>query len=217
MTRVIVSEKTLEVNVTSELLGVIRRIPSCRNAFWIGMKQRQEARNGIDDLIANVPRGYHLALQFKAPRPTPRNGNPFIFSLSEPQHAHLCRLAAVRPSAVQYVLPELNTFAAVGSAVPDLLSETLFIAVDALSWLGPGRHRIEARPASVQVFSQPGAVLARPATEAITTLLSEVSEQALLSHEQLQDWLLDMFDAEKGNAHAIGQRLRGFGCLCIPG
>ncbi len=33
------------------------------------MKQQQEARNGIDDLLANVPKGRHLALQFKAPRP----------------------------------------------------------------------------------------------------------------------------------------------------
>jgi len=63
----IVSEKTLELNIGAEILQLIRQKHGCHCAFWIGMKQDQEAGNGIDELISNVPSGMHLALQFKAP------------------------------------------------------------------------------------------------------------------------------------------------------
>jgi hypothetical protein len=162
MTRVIVSEKALEINVTAELISVIRAKPGCANAFWIGMKQRQEARNGIDGLISKVPRGVPLALQFKSPRSTPRNGNPFVFSLGEPQYTHLCRLAAVRPTAVHYVLPHLDTFQAVRMVAPVLLQQTFGVAVTDSAWLPPGRHRIESGNTGVSIFSESTPIEIRP-------------------------------------------------------
>jgi len=51
-------------------------------------------------LIFNVPQGMHLALQFKAARPHPKDGNPFFqFRISELQHSvYLLRLAKLRPA-----------------------------------------------------------------------------------------------------------------------
>ena len=37
--KVLVSEKTLEVNIASEVLTTVRQIPGCNGTFWIGMKQ----------------------------------------------------------------------------------------------------------------------------------------------------------------------------------
>ena len=76
MTRLVISEKTLELNVTAELLGVIRQMPGCQSAYWIGMKQQQEARLGTDEVLANLPVGSYLALQFKAPARNPPAGMP---------------------------------------------------------------------------------------------------------------------------------------------
>ena len=55
-----VSEKTLELNICAEILQNIRQIRGCDRAFWIGMKQDQEAGLGLDELINNVPAGMHL-------------------------------------------------------------------------------------------------------------------------------------------------------------
>jgi len=97
--KALVSEKTLELNIASEVLTIVRQISGCNGAFWTGVKQLQELTNGIDELLANVPKGVHLALQFKAPRPLPKNGYLYHFTFNDKQHGNLVRLASSRPRA----------------------------------------------------------------------------------------------------------------------
>ncbi len=220
MRRVLVSEKTLEVNICSELLGRIRDLPGCRRAFWISMKQRQEALNGIDELIHNVRTGVHLALQFKAPRSWPPNGKPFYFTINERQHGHLHRLATTRPKAVHYVFPHYNTFASMRRVSPALLSQTYFLSVANLGRLPPssnkrGTHTVESRPPAAFVYSDPVEAELVPAAEVVQGLLGDGPNDALLDHEQLKDWLLGLFEEEDYNPWVIGQRLRGFGTVCV--
>lgn len=215
-----VSEKTLEVNICSELLNLIRRIPGCNGAFWIGMKQKQEALNGIDELIHNVPAGLHLALQFKAPRPWPPDGKPFYFTINERQHSHLHRLATVRPSAVHYVFPHYNTFGSIRRDSPALLARTYLLSVARLGTLAAssskrGTHKVESHPPAAFVYSDPVETELEPATSAVARLLSDGPNAALLDHEMLRVWLLELFEAEQNNPWAIGQRLRGFSTVCV--
>lgn len=192
------------------------------------MKQRQEARNGIDDLIANVPRGHHLALQFKSPRPTPPDGEPFYFNVNARQNNHLHGLASSRPHAVLYVLPHLNTFGTVRLVSPNLLDRTYVARVIDVGWLSPRKHHIETRaPAGGGlrygwVRSETSRVLIQPVAGALEETLAPTDvlttdDGPLIRHDALQDWLESMFEAEQGNAFAIGQRLRGFSTVCIPG
>ncbi len=220
MRRVIVSEKTLEVNVCSDLLGRIRLLRGCKRAFWMGMKQKQEAMNGIDELILNVPAGVHLALQFKAPRPTPPDGHPFYFTINERQHGHLHRLAMTRPRAVHYVFPHYNTFTSMRKVSPGLLTQTYFLSVADVGRLAPasnkyGRHTVESFPPTAVIHSDPMELELEPAARVVEGILADGPTDALLDHEKLRDWLLGLFEEEQHNPWAIGQRLRGFCTVCI--
>ena len=88
--RRVVSEKTLELNVTAEILQVVRAVLGCEGAYWIGMKQSQENTNGIDELIANAKPGFHLVLQFKSAWAEPKGPN-YRFSVSDDQLSNLKR------------------------------------------------------------------------------------------------------------------------------
>jgi len=220
MQRVIVSEKTLEVNVCSDLLGQIRRLPGCSRAFWMGMKQKQEALNGIDELIMNVPAGVHLALQFKAPRPTPPDGYPFYFTINERQHGHLHRLAMTRPQAVHYVFPHYNTFTSMRMVSPDLLAQTYFLAVAHVGRLAPapnkrGSHTVESCPPAVLIYSDLVEMELEPAARVVERILADGPTDALLDHQTLRGWLLGLYEEEQHNPWAIGQRLRGFSTVCV--
>lgn len=146
-----VSEKTLELNICAEVLYVIRQIPGCHGGFWIGMKQQQEARLGIDELIRNIPAGMHLALQFKAPRSEPRDQIPYRFTINDKQNNNLLRLASSRPEAVYYIFPHYNTFTKMHSDSPTLLRDTWLLRVDDLRGLSNsanklGTHMVETNP-----------------------------------------------------------------------
>jgi hypothetical protein len=104
--RLLVSEKTLELNVAAEILTLVRRRPGCEGAFWIGLTQRQERRFGFDERLSNVAPGLHMALQFKAPARERAPTGAYRFTLRHGQHAALLRLAAFRRSAAHYVFPE---------------------------------------------------------------------------------------------------------------
>lgn len=225
MPNMIVSEKTLELNVGAELLFLIRAVKGSEAAFWIGMRQDQEAKNGIDELIQNVPKGVHLALQFKAPRPTPRNG-PFRFAINDRPHSNLLRLARQRPSAVHYVLPHYNTFAGMrasaGKKPLRLLTQTYFLPVSTVDPLpaatnAPGRHTLESTPPSAAIRSQPLGIRLISPNIFQELAASFVDQQLLIGHEQLRDWLRALLEQEHGDRRRIGQRLRGFSTFCMAG
>lgn len=218
----VVSEKTLEVNLCAEILHAVRKMPGCAKAFWIGMKQQQEATNGIDDLIASLPKGVHLALQFKAPSADPRDTTPYRFAINEGQRERLARLATRRPKAVHYVLPHLNTLVAVRTASPDLMSETRALAVASVRPLGPGYHRLFSDPPTYYIKSEPQSVELRPLTEVINDVLGDSSERELLTNGDFREWFTGLFeearrvssDGQYTRRH-IGKLLEGFSTVCV--
>ena len=217
-----VSEKTLELNIASELLQLIRGMAGCSRAFWIGLKQDQEARVGIDELIQNVPRGYHLALQFKSPRPTPRNIAPYRFTINDRQNNNLLRLARTRPNAVYYVFPHYNTLQRIGTTAPTLLADTWLLQVYDLTGLAPSRNRNGAHllvsdGGSATVYSVPYQTVTKKAEELLHKVLS--NEDALAEHllrqDELKLWLKTTLTGESINRRTIGQLLRGFTTVCL--
>lgn len=101
----------------------------------MGLKQDQEARWGMDELVKNVPRGLHLALQFKSPKPTPLDSQPYAFTINDQQNRRLLRLGRVRPNGVYYVFPHYNTLSRLGNDSPILLNDTWFLRVVDLTGL----------------------------------------------------------------------------------
>lgn len=218
-----VSEKTLELNICAEVLQVIRQIPNCDGAFWIGMKQDQEARLGLDELIHNIPAGMHLALQFKAPRSEPRDQIPYRFTINDRQNNNLLRLAGNRPDAVYYMFPHYNTFTRMRSYSPDLLRDTYLMKVYDLRHIPPssnklGTHKVETNPPIATVESERVELGLIPAYAIFKGMLDEKRHELrdiLISHESLKDWLRELINEMQGNKRAIGQRLRGFSTFCV--
>jgi hypothetical protein len=223
-----VSEKTLELNICAEVLYRIRQIPGCERAFWIGLKQDQEAKLGIDDLISNIPTGMHLALQFKAPRSQPSNQTPYRFTINDRQNSNLLKLAASRTESVYYILPHYNTFTKMRSDSPNLLKDTWLLKVNDLRGLPisankQGTHSIETNPQtnppSAAVHSEQMNPNIMRASDMIETIFDNKAsgglEAILVSNTHLQHWLYELIDEAEGNKFVIGQRLRGFSTFCV--
>lgn len=223
MSPLIVSEKTLELNICAEILSLIRSSPNCRAAFWIGMKQDQEARNGLDELISKLPNGMHLALQFKAPRSRPPNQMPYRFTINDRQNGNLLRLATRRPDAVYYVFPHYNTFIKMHSHSPVLLSDTYFLRVEHLKPLPPstnrlGTHLVETSPPVALIHSELSEAKLTLASDTLRSLLGKgksALQESLVPHTWLKEWLEGLIHEAEGNRQVVGQRLRGFSTFCI--
>lgn len=223
MRRLQVSEKTLELNICAELLHFIRSLSGCQQAFWIGMKQDQEVRNGIDELMSNMPAGMHLALQFKAPWGTRPDQSPYRFTINDRQNRNLLRLSSHNPDSVFYILPHYNSFTKMRSHSPVLLQDTYLLKVEDLRSLHlaqnqQGTHKIETDPPLAYVYSDPFQVKLANISETLEPLLSSEKGQLaerLISHESLKAWFLELIEEEKGNKLRVGQRLRGFSTFCI--
>jgi hypothetical protein len=194
------------------------------------MKQAQEAVNGIDDLIFNVPRGLHLALQFKAARPHPRDGQPyFLFGTSALQHSNLMRLARGRQRGVLYVLPQVNTFKSLNAISTNLLWSTYWLPVSNLAFLSPSSHRIWTNPAETVVESEVTRV-DRLDTETMLLGLRQdfqisrdrlvqsargLDIENLMEQGELREWLFELSQETRSDLRSLGQRLRGFSTICM--
>jgi hypothetical protein len=218
-----VSEKTLELNISAELLQIIRGIPGCESAFWVGLKQDQEARWGMDELIRNVPRGYHMVLQFKSPKALPRDSLPYFFTINDRQNNNLLRLAQARPQAVYYVFPHYNSLSRLGNVAPGLLDDTWFLRVFDLNDLGPssntqGTHVVESQFGNVTIRSDPYQVQTVKVEKIRQMLLAEHNELKgrLLNHTLLEEWIKEVSHKTNKDRRVIGQLFRGFLTVCIP-
>ena len=218
-----VSEKTLELNICAEILQRIRGMPGCKQAFWIGMKQQQEAKLGIDELISSVPAGLHLALQFKAPSPKSPDQIPYRFTINDRQNGNLLRLASSRPDAVYYIFPHYNTFTKMRLHSPTLLRDTWVLKVDNLRGMpkstnSMGTHVVKTDPPNALVLSEPTELEIANITNVIEDLFGRdypPLEGRLISHTTLKEWLNDLIREAQENTYVIGQRLRGFSTFCI--
>ncbi|NQV14871.1 hypothetical protein HQ531_05380 [bacterium] len=218
-----VSEKTLEINICAEVLSWIRSRPGCASAFWVGMKQQQEANTGIDDLISNVPNGMHLVFQYKAPRPIPRDQIPYLYTINDRQNRNLVRLAINHPQSVMYVLPHYNTFVKVRTDSPYLARDTWILRVIQLRNLRmtntqTGRHRVESYQHYALVYSNENRFTTTMLIEEVQGIFSNETniKELLISHSVLKTWLISLKEESNNNANVIGQWLRGFSTCCIP-
>jgi hypothetical protein len=219
-----ISEKTLELNVTAEYLHWIRGLRGCDRVFWFGMTQLQESRTGIDEMLKNLPKGVHLALQFKSPAPTPKNTNPYRFPLNSFQQDNLLRMAYRRPRTVLYVLPHLNTLAAVATNSPLLALQTRRVPAERIGKLPPGPHHFFSDPPRLTIYSEVFRLDSEPLLETDAEVFSE--RQGLIPTGELREWLsqspaLTLNDSGQPSRSVEsnrerGQRLRGFSTIFFP-
>lgn len=119
-----ISEKTLELNVCAEMLRCLRARPDCRRALWVGLTQKQEREEGLDERLRGAP-GVALMLQFKAPRATSRSENVYTFSINRKQHRAIESLGQSR--AAHYVFPLYRKWCKADKHAPNLLQDTWLI------------------------------------------------------------------------------------------
>ena len=223
-----VSEKSLELNVCSEILQVIRSWPGCQGALWLGLTQQQEREHGIDELINNAG-GYALMLQFKSPWVRSQVDYLYKFTVNEQQHEALEGLASNHPESVLYVFPLYSTWTKAQGHAPDLCRDTWILPVSSISTAelrsepsSTGRHRVELERIQNQVnvtFHSPEVTgSARNAkeffgdadrAESFIAAPNGVPSDRLL--EWVREWrLLD------GDAPSKWPRFRGLNALYVP-
>ena len=126
-----VSEKSLELNVCTEILQCLRANPIYKKALWVGLTQREERKRGIDARIHNA-HGSALMLQFKAPWVTSRVDYLYKFSINKKQHQALEQLELNHPNAVFYVFPLYSRCWKADRDVPHLLQDTWLLPVSCI-------------------------------------------------------------------------------------
>ena len=208
----IISEKTLELNVTAELLQVIRSWPGCAGAYWVGMKQDQETRNGLDELIRNAP-DFCLMLQFKSPWRDPVV-DPFRFEIKELQLNRLRLLSNLYPEAVYYVFPKYNRHAKIRATAPNLLHDTWFLRVADLDSVGSsntGKHRVDVYGPPVVISSEPTTVQAIPGASFIRFV--DIARQNVAKGLQPRDVMRWAFRDKRQTGKK--ERFRSLGIICV--
>lgn len=127
-----VSEKTLELNIGAEILGVIRSQPGLSKAYLRGLTQREEKAEGAD-FIAQLDASTRLfAFQFKAPKGRVETA-PYRYTLAKYQHSALHDLARTMPRCVYYVFPFFVTPTKVQAEVPNLADDAWLLDIRGLN------------------------------------------------------------------------------------
>ena len=143
-----IPEKTLELNVTAEILQAVRqRFPS---AFAFGPSLREEAYLGYDVAVRV------WVFQFKAPL---ADHPPDTFTLNAKQQEALLHSAMPGqvPSRAYYALPPFRRFAELNRYAPNLLPTVHFLDVRDVGQLAdpPERHRVLVDQGRVVIHRSP--------------------------------------------------------------
>ena len=125
------SEKSLELNIGAELLGIMRNQWGKPKAYLRGLTQREERQEGVDFFAQLDPAVRIFAFQFKAPIGR-AEGPPYRYTLKKYQHRALFRLARAAANSVFYVLPFYLEIAKLQQDVPNLATDTWLLSVDQL-------------------------------------------------------------------------------------
>ena len=111
------------------MLQCLRVYPNYRKALWVGLTQREEREQGLDEKIRNA-RGFALLLQFKSPWATFYGNNRYKFSINKRQHEALERLGGL--DGVFYVFPLYNQWRKADAHAPDLLQDTWLLPISCI-------------------------------------------------------------------------------------
>ena len=131
-----ISEKSLELNVGAELLGLLRGPWRMPKAYLRGLTQREESQEGVDFFAQLTPATRIFAFQFKAPKGR-QEGEPYRFTIQRRQHEKLSALAGGSMRDVFYVLPYYVLPAKLQRCVPNLLADTWFLPVGSMRGTDP--------------------------------------------------------------------------------
>ena len=178
-----VSEKSLELNVCTEMLQSIRANQNYQNALWVGLTQRQEREQGLDEKIRNAP-GLALLLQFKSPWATYYGDDLYKFSINKRQHKTLERLGS--SDGAFYVFPLYNRWQKVDAHAPNLLQDTWLLPVSCIS-----SSQLIRKSTSIVVIrrSHLGVqIRGRPGWEATCEAINAVD----YFHRHVQEFTVDM-------------------------
>lgn len=126
-----ISEKSLELNVGAELLGLMRGRWGMPKAYLRGLTQREEKQEGVDFFVQLNPATSVFAFQFKAPKGS-LEAAPYRYTLVREQHDLLFGLARLSAGCVFYVFPFYVTSAKLQRDVPQLIQDTWLLSVDQL-------------------------------------------------------------------------------------
>ncbi len=80
-----VTEKSLELNVGAELLGLVRGTWGVPKAYRTGLTQQEEKQEGVDFFVQLNPATRLFAFQFKAPKGK-AEASPYRHTLVREQH-----------------------------------------------------------------------------------------------------------------------------------
>jgi hypothetical protein len=123
-----VSEKSLELNIGAELLGLMRNSWGMPKAYLRGLTQAEERQEGVDLFVQLNPKARIFAFQFKAPHGKTESV-PYKYTLVKYQHDPLFQLSQYSPRGVFYVFPYYVTFKKLQKNVPTLMMDTWFLDV----------------------------------------------------------------------------------------
>ena len=124
-----VSEKSLELNIGAEILGIIREQWGMPRVYLRGLTQLEERQEGVDFFAELDPAARLFAFQFKAPKGTVES-LPYRYALVSYQHNALFQLAQFSANSVFYVFPFYVTTAKLQQDVPVLAQDTWLLGVD---------------------------------------------------------------------------------------
>jgi hypothetical protein len=127
-----VSEKSLELNIGAELLGLMRNDLGMSKAYLRGLTQTEEKEEGADFFVQLDPMTRVFAFQFKAALGR-LEGTPYRYTLKREQHAMLAGLAeASTPGSVFYVFPFYVTPEKLHEDIPNLAQATWLLDVKSM-------------------------------------------------------------------------------------
>jgi len=184
-----VSEKSLELNVGAELLGVIRNTWGMPKAYLRGLTQKEEQAEGVDFFAQLSPSARLFAFQFKAPQGRVE-ADPYRYKLVSEQHDLLFTLAQTAPGAVFYVLPRYLQPGKLQQDVPNLLQDTWLLAVAPM-------------PTPVIFAGQQTKVVRCVGARAIINPEFALQNLAQLNHEQRGGVLAAAFDGIPAKSFAV--------------
>jgi hypothetical protein len=124
-----VSEKSLELNVGTELLNLFRTSWGLPKTYLRGLTQKEERQEGVDFFLQLDPATRLFAFQFKAPKGK-YDAVPYRYTLEREQHNFLFGLSQLAANSVFYVFPFYVTPTKLQADVPELLRDTWLLRIE---------------------------------------------------------------------------------------
>ncbi|GBC73270.1 hypothetical protein HRbin04_00667 [archaeon HR04] len=152
------NEKTLELNISAEILGICRRQDP--RAFMFGTTLKQEGKQGYgyDSIVlGRLQQSWRTAaFQFKRALQRKPFSNVYVFQINNnvrhDQHLILYNMCGGKHLTALYVLPLYITLNDVRSAAPNLLNNTLFADAADIppQWIDRTPHTLLVYPQRLQ-------------------------------------------------------------------